>query len=78
MNSFNFYENNTTCPCNIIQRFYSAVKIENFIEKKKKKKRIIHMFIFLAQNNVVETRLNRFGDVVLTSTHNLCLIKNKK
>ena len=32
-------------------------------------------FIFLLKKQIVGTRLNRFGEAVLTSTHNLCFMQ---
>ena len=50
-----------TCPCNI-QRFFLALKIENFHLK-------IFDFLIFAQNiDCVCT----YTEAVLTSTHNLC------
>ena len=54
-----------TCPCNI-QRFFSAVKPENFTRKK------LIFLIFLLKTLIVGTpRQNRLAEAVLTSTHNL-------
>ena len=53
-----------TCLCNI-QRFSSAVKIENAIGK-------MIFLIFLLKTLIVGTRLNRLAEAVLTNTHNLC------
>ena len=50
-----------TCPCNI-QRFFLALKIENFPLK------IFDIFLIFAQNIDCVCML----EPVLTSTHNLC------
>ena len=40
-----------TCTCNILKDIFSAVKIENFIGKKKK-----IYFTFLLKTSIVDTR----------------------
>ena len=57
-----------TCPCNI-QRIFSALKLKNFIEKKKDN------FYIFAQNIDCGFILEPLAKAVLTSTHKLCFGK---
>ena len=53
-----------TKTCN--KEIFSAVKIEIFNGK------CLIVFLFLLKTEIVGILLNRLGDAVLTSTHNLC------
>ena len=62
-------QNRGNGKCNI-HRFFSAVKIENFIRKKS-------LFLIVLKTLIVGTRLNCFREAVLMSTHSLLWIRNK-
>ena len=60
-----------TRPCNKQRFFFSAVKNEHLIRKTI----MIDIFNIFLKTKIVGKRKNRFGEAVLTSTHNLCFDK---